>query len=165
MDNNSILIDRYLQNEMSADEKTSFEEKLKSDKNLQEEFNIQKQIIKAAENAGLKNEFAKAIKKRIITKQLIRWGIIAAIGIAAFIFYAVKTGLFSHNEKGEKSIAAKDSPAPEKFDIDNANYGNLFICDILPEQTLKFKNGDGYFVRIPFGLWLVELDVLAMIKR
>lgn len=121
MDNNSILIDRYLQNEMSADEKTAFEEKLASDKNLQEEFNIQKQIIKAAENAALKNEFAKAIKKIFITKQLIRWGIIAAIGIAAFIFYAVKTGLFSHNEKGEKSIAAKDSPAPEKFDIDNAN--------------------------------------------
>jgi hypothetical protein len=80
MDNNSILIDRYLQNEMSADEKNTFEEKLASDKNLQEEFNIQKQIIKAAENAGLKNEFAKAIKKRIITKRLIGWGIIAAIG-------------------------------------------------------------------------------------
>ncbi len=30
MDNNSILIDRYLQNEMSADEKNIFEQKLKA---------------------------------------------------------------------------------------------------------------------------------------
>ncbi|WP_462252484.1 hypothetical protein [Ferruginibacter sp.] len=120
MDNNSILIDRYLQNEMSADEKITFEEKLVADKNLQEEFNIQKQVIKAAENAGLKNEFVKAIKKRILAKKIIRWGIIAAIGIAAFIFYAVKTDLFLHIAKGEKGTAAQGFPAPEKFDIDNA---------------------------------------------
>ena len=133
MDNNSILIDRYLQNEMSADEKTAFEEKLASDKNLQEEFNIQKQIIKAAENAALKNEFAKAIKKIFITKQLIRWGIIAAIGIAAFIFYAVKTGLFSHNEKGEKSIAAKDSPARKMWIVFSRPSEEMRCTLIAPE--------------------------------
>ncbi len=88
---------------------------------MQEEFNIQKQIIKAAENAGLKNEFANAIKKRIIIKQLIRWGIIAAIGIAAFIFYAVKTDLFFHSQNIEKNTTEKGFTAPEKFDIDNDN--------------------------------------------
>ena len=144
MYNNSILIDRYLQNEMSADEKLAFEEKLASDKNLQEEFNIQKQIIKAVENAGLKNEFAKAIKKTIITKQLIRWGIIAAIGIAAFIFYAVKTDLFSHITKGEKGAIAKGFPAPEKFDIDNANDTIIETKDgvvfAIPANAFNTKN-------------------------
>ena len=144
MDNNSILIDRYLQNEMSADEKTAFEEKLASDKNLQEEFNIQKQIIKATQNAGLKNEFAKAIKKRIITKQLIHWGIIAAIGLGAFIFYAVKTDLFSHIAKGEKGAIAKGFPAPEKFDIDNANDTIIETKDgvvfAIPANAFNTKN-------------------------
>ncbi len=121
MDSNSILIDRYLQNEMSAEEKNLFEEKLATDKNLLQELNIQKQIIMAVENAGLKNEFAKAIKKRFITKQLIRWGIIAGLGIAAFIFYALKNDFFRNAKKGEKSSSSKSFPAPEKFDINNTN--------------------------------------------
>jgi hypothetical protein len=121
MNNNSILIDRYLQNEMGADEKAVFENQLAADKNLLEELAMQQQIIKAAETAGLKNEFAKAIKKRIVTRRLIKWGAIITIAVAAFVFYMIKTNLFTHNGNSEGNKETKSFPASEKFDINNSS--------------------------------------------
>ena len=66
MNDNSRLIDSFLQNEMSAAEKLAFENQLLTDRTLLEEFNIQKLIIKASETAGLKNEFAKQKKRNEI---------------------------------------------------------------------------------------------------
>ena len=83
--NNTEQIGRYLQNEMSAEEKKAFEKHLSSDKNLQQELAIQKQIIAAVEKAGLKNTFAKAIRRKFIGRQLVRWGIVAVI-IAGLVF-------------------------------------------------------------------------------
>src|SRR6266540_4685735 len=117
MNNNTMQIDRYLQNEMSAEERFAFENQLAVDKSLQEEFTIQQQIIEAAVTAGLKTEFAKAIKKRIITRRFIKWGIIVALAAAAFLFYAIKNDLFTHNKTSEET---KQMQAIEKFDINNA---------------------------------------------
>ena len=100
MNNNSEQIGRYLQNEMNADEKIAFEKQLATNKDLQQELFIQKQIIKAVETAGLKNAFGKAVWKKMIIRRLIQFGIAAVIlVVAAFIFYAVKTNIFSHGER------------------------------------------------------------------
>ena len=55
MKNNTEKIGRYLQNEMSAEERTAFEKQLAGDRDLQQELVIQKQILAAVEKAGLKN--------------------------------------------------------------------------------------------------------------
>src|SRR5258705_2415259 len=114
MNNNTEQISRYLQNEMSGEERTVFEKQLSADKNLQEEFFIQKQIIKAAETAGLKNEFSKAIRKKIFKQRLVQWGIPAVLLVAAFVFYAVKTNLFFRHS------AKKNTESAEQFMISNA---------------------------------------------
>ena len=114
MNNNSILIDRYLQNEMSAEERTAFENQLTTDKSLQEELQIQQQIIKAATTAGLKAEFGKAIRKRIITKRLLQWGIVIIIVAAAVTFFMLQ----NNHAASEKNRAGEDKAA-EKFEFDN----------------------------------------------
>ena len=117
MNNNSILIDRYLQNEMSAEEKQIFNNQLLTDKSLQEEFNIQRLITKAAETAGLKNEFAKQINKGIVARRFIRWGIIVAIFAAVLTFFAVKNNQFLSHTASEET--QKDFQRIEKFEITN----------------------------------------------
>lgn len=114
MDNNSQLIDSYLQNEMSVGERAAFEQQLATDKDLQQELAIQQQIIKAAETAGLKSEFAKAIKKRLFNKHLLQAGIVIAILATAFTFYAIKSNLFTRHHTTENIKAA------EQFVINNA---------------------------------------------
>ena len=54
MNNNSIEIDNYLQNKMSAGERIVFEKQLAADPALQYELQVQQQVIMAAEYAGLK---------------------------------------------------------------------------------------------------------------
>ncbi|HMI77360.1 MAG TPA: hypothetical protein VK484_01135, partial [Ferruginibacter sp.] len=115
--NNTIQIDRYLQGEMSAGEKAAFEKQLSIDKELQEELHVQQQLIKAAMHAGLKHEFARAVKNRIITRRLTVTGIILVILGTAFLFYALKTGWFSHKNLQEDVHAFSK---PETFDINTA---------------------------------------------
>jgi hypothetical protein len=116
MNNNSENISRYIQNEMSVGERAAFEKQLAADKDLQQEFSIQQQIIKAASTAGLKNEFTKAIKKKIFNQRLLQWGIVATILTAAFVFYAIKTNLFSRHSINEKI----KTEATQQFIISNA---------------------------------------------
>ena len=112
MNNNSIQIDRYLQNEMDTAEKAAFETRLQNDAELREELTLQQQIINAAMNAGLKQTFGKAIKQKILTRRLINGTIILII--AAISFYIVKTIVF--NDK----TATVRGQLIEKFEISNA---------------------------------------------
>ena len=114
MNNNSILIDRYLQNEMSAAERTAFENQLITDNELQEELQLQQLITKAATTAGVKNEFAKAIRKKIIAQRLIKLGI-AVVVVASVLFYALKNNWFSHYA----AVSKTENSTNEKFEIDN----------------------------------------------
>ena len=115
--NNSEQISRYLQNEMSAEERTAFEKQLATDKSLQQELAIQKQIIAAVERGGLKATFGKTIRRKYIGRQLVRWGIVAVI-ITGLVFYALKTNMFSHSEgEGIGAVINKDA---ESFIIDNS---------------------------------------------
>ncbi|MGF2411503.1 MAG: hypothetical protein ACQUYJ_04210, partial [Ferruginibacter sp.] len=56
---------------------------------------VQRQIIKAAEHAGLKMEFANAIRKKNIIKRTITWGIIIIVSIATVVLYNYRHTIFS----------------------------------------------------------------------
>ena len=117
MNNNSEQIGRYLQNEMNAGERIAFERQLADDKDLQQELFIQKQIINAVKTAGLKNTFRKTIHRKLINQRLIQFGIAAIIIVAAaFVFYAVKTNLFSIHSAEEK-VRIENT---QRFVINNA---------------------------------------------
>ncbi|MGC4103532.1 hypothetical protein [Ferruginibacter sp.] len=104
MNNNTILIERYLQNEMTAVERTAFEQQLATDKNLQEEMRIQQQLHQAAMNAGIKTEFGKAISRKIWKGKLIKWGLIVGVAAAAIALYTFKDSIFPHAKSGEGVI-------------------------------------------------------------
>ena len=97
MNNNSIEIDNYLQNKMSAVERIVFEKQLAADPALQYELQVQQQVIMAAEYAGLKLEFAKAIRKRTLIKRCITWGTIIVIVVTTLVVYNFRDSLFSAN--------------------------------------------------------------------
>ncbi len=118
MDSNSIRIDRYLLNEMSTEEKLAFENELKISRDLQEEFAIQKQIIEAAKNAGIKNEFAKAIKSNIYKRNILKGGL-AIIIVAAVSFLVYKNNVFTHSNIEEKRETKNNKPLAETFTITN----------------------------------------------
>ena len=101
---------------MTAEERTAFEKQMTADKELQQEVFIQEQIITAAKTAGLKNAFAKAIKRRWIIKRLTQFGVgVIILAAAAFIFYAIKTKIFSGHEEDRTYI--EDG---ERISINNA---------------------------------------------
>ena len=117
MNNNTEKIGRYLQNEMSDEEKSAFERQLAYDKELQEELAIQKQLVAAVKSVGLKNAFGKAIRTKFISRILIRWGIVALV-VTGLVFYAFKTNMFSRSMH-ETEIISGISPT-ETFVIDNS---------------------------------------------
>jgi hypothetical protein len=120
MDNNSIRIDMYLLSEMSVADALVFETELKTNIELQKEFTIQKQIIEAAKNVGIKNEFSKAIKNNIIKRNIIKGGTIVIL-VATLAFLAYNSNLFDHkNAKGNNETSI-NKPIAETFTINNAN--------------------------------------------
>jgi hypothetical protein len=112
---NSQQIDQYLENELSPAERTAFEKQLASDIALREELNLQKRVIEAAKNAGLKMEFGKAIQKRIFWNHLIRWGVVVAIALSALLFYAANNDFFQHQntitEQQKENNQSIETPA------------------------------------------------------
>ncbi|MEI2748936.1 MAG: hypothetical protein V9E88_09290 [Ferruginibacter sp.] len=88
MNNNTDLINKYLQNELTEDERKGFEERLLSDTALKEEFLIQQQIIDAAIHQGIKLDFQKAMKQHSITRKIQQWSAIAA-GITLICFLRI----------------------------------------------------------------------------
>jgi hypothetical protein len=95
MNNNSIAINNYLQNEMTADEKSSFEARLSADKDLQQEFHIQQQLITAAVNAGIKEKFGRALRQRILMRKIVLVAIIVIVLVALLFTYKNKQGNYA----------------------------------------------------------------------
>lgn len=118
MDNNSQLIHRYLDQEMSAEEIRDFEKRLATDQDLQKELMVQRQVMQAVINSGIKNEFSIAIKKRVFTRNLVRLAIIAGVAAVAFLCFAIATGIFGKHiyEQSNK----QGLPAAETYVFNNA---------------------------------------------
>jgi hypothetical protein len=109
MNNNSIRIDSYLQNEMSVEERAAFENILLTDPELKYELEVQRSITQAAYNAGIKHTFGKAIRKRIMTARLIRWSIIVLTGTV--LLYIFRESIFPGTTAGNENIAQQNNSA------------------------------------------------------
>lgn len=112
MNDNSIEINRYLQHEMSEAEKAAFEDQLANNPELQQELQVQRQIMNAAVHAGVKGEFTKAIRTKIIIKRSITWGTIIVVSIVAVLVHEFRHSIFpalgfGDNRQVETTISAK----------------------------------------------------------
>jgi hypothetical protein len=151
MANNTIAIDRYLQNEMTEAERLSFESELAGNKALQQELYIQQQLSKAAATAGLKSEFSKAMKQQFITKQLLRWGLIAVIAAAAIYLYVERNQLFGH------STATTEQ---DKVNVNTVAPPEIFNISTIADTIIETK--EGIVLAIPAHSFNTDRDKIEL---
>lgn len=130
--NNIEKIERYLMNEMSAEERNAFEQAMKKDPELQKKVEQQEQIMEGTKRIGLKKNISKGYKSYRFKNNFLKWGIIAAIPLAtAVAFYSLnknsssatppvsgydsKYGLPELNENGDTLWADADKYLPFQF--------------------------------------------------
>ena len=108
MNNNTLLISRYLENEMQEVERSAFEEQLADDKDLQAEMDIQKLIMEVATAAGAKVHFVQALQKRAKLRRLGKWFIVGIVILALWLMYVFYKTTLTHqyfkvetNDRGE----------------------------------------------------------------
>ena len=128
------LIEKYLRNELSNEEKLAFEHRMETDKDFFKEVELQKDIVKAIERLGVKNAINKAYRKYKLGKAGFNFGIgsLLIVGIvSAFIWYnnpfAENNEIQEHetlqlNEHGEHIWADADRNLPsQKFVLNGDN--------------------------------------------
>ncbi len=122
-------IEKYLNNELSAEDKAAFERNMSADPQLQEAVALQKEIMKGIENLSLKQNIQQAKNRYYRNRNLTKWGLpggIVIVTIITILIYSAinnshsKTGnsfpLPEFNELNEKVWADADSKvAPQKI--------------------------------------------------
>ena len=138
MNNDSILINNYLQNEMGDEEKIAFEQRLANETHLRQELKMQQQIINAVVNAGIKAEFAKAIRKRVVVKRIITWAtLVAAATVALILFLNVSN-----------SVSPKEEPVETNYATNSQS----------PDISLPFINPPLPKINVPFSEYVFDAD-------
>src|SRR5690349_3232045 len=78
-------IEKYLNNELSAEEKAAFEKDLSVDPQLQEAVALQQDLMKGIENLSLKQNIQLAKKRYYHNRNITRWGLSSLVVIVAVI--------------------------------------------------------------------------------
>lgn len=138
MDNISEQINNYLQHKMSVNEQAAFEKQLITDTALQEAVQVQKKIIAAAENAGLKLEFAKAIRHRIFIKRLIITGTVIIISLITVL-------ILNTREKEQPSANSLDTTGTADSTAPFIHPPMPSINVPLSEYRISAESGDTIF--------------------
>jgi hypothetical protein len=150
------LISKYINGELSAAEKTTFEAELKSNVELKKEYELQLNITKGAERMGLKNQmntsFKKVKVKKIITKGLI--GLTIAVAVLGAVIAVKNTAdkpvsrlKYELNEQGSTNWSEADKKLesqvfqlnPERDTIIETQQG---IVIAVPAHAFKQANGN-----------------------
>ncbi len=147
MNNNTDLINKYLQNELTKEERKAFEERLLSETELKEELQIQQQIIDAAIHQGIKLDFQKAMKQHSITRKIQQWSAIAAgITLMCFLGYLIAKNksdvpAVSQNEinqlPAKKNLNAFIQPPSKNLNVPFSRYE----FDAAKGDTLVYSSG------------------------
>lgn len=155
---NIEIIEKYLKNELSAEEKKVFEEQLKTDAKLQKEVEVQRDVIKGIERIGAKQSIQKSYKKYKWGKSGFNLGLGATIVIAVtsvFLWYnsnyssstVVDNVLPELNEVGTKEWADADKLIPsQKFAINTTSdtvietQGGIVMY--IPQGSFLDENGN-----------------------
>jgi hypothetical protein len=122
VNDNTILISSYLQQEMDEREQQEFESRLANDPDLRKELEIQKAVVQAVSNQGIKRAFAQAIQqngRRSKWKMLMA---IAAIVLLVLVCYLFRDTIFK----------------TKKITTTGATKKARFINPPLPEADLPF---------------------------
>lgn len=116
-------IEKYLNNELSAEDRLAFETNMSSDVQLQESVALQREIMQGITNLSLKQKIQRAQKKYYRIRNFTKWGLVAIIIIAAVVALLLSQGRNSDQPKTNESSALHQQQAentdtrisPQKF--------------------------------------------------
>jgi cytochrome c2 len=143
------LIENYLKGNLSNADTLAFEKKMSTDKELQKEVQVQSDLMKGIERAGLKQSAGNAFKKYKFKKNLKNWGLggltVTIIALSSIILYTsldhtkenAAQPLPELNEQGEKLWSDADKYLPlQNFELDT-------------EKDTVVETKDGIVIAIP----------------
>ena len=155
---NIELIEKYLRDELSADERASFEEQLKTDANLQKEVELQKDVVKGIERLAMKQTIQKSYKSYKLGKSGLNIGLgaIVLVGVVSvFLWMNNNTSLFNNdanvlpklNEQGENLWADADKYLPSQLYVINTSADTVIetsggIVMYIPQGSFLDSNGN-----------------------
>jgi len=124
------IIEQYLLEQLSNEEKKAFEQRIKKEPNLAGEVKIQREIIEAAKIQGLKAEISNTWHKVKFHKQL-KFTVISTLVIALLSLgvYFLKSN--QSIDKESNSIEVKN-----EFSIKNIGEANEQITDVNKKENL-----------------------------
>ncbi|HEY8898770.1 MAG TPA: hypothetical protein VIM79_28270 [Niastella sp.] len=147
-------IEKYLNNGLSAEEKTAFEKELSADPQLQEAVALQREVMQGITNLSLKQNIQLARKKYYRIRNFTKWGlaslIVTAVVVVLLVYLGRKSnnslslGLPEYNELHQKQWADADKRlAPQKFLINT-------------DRDTIVETKSGMVVQIPANGFLTE---------
>jgi TonB family protein len=126
---NIQIIEQYLRNELSSEDKIAFEENLKSDPNLQEEVEIQQKVMKGIERVGVKKSIQTASKKYHNRRR----GFFLGLFIAAFASCVIGF-IFLGDNPGPKEMFNAEVTERSVDNVDKKKKDNTPAVEVLVEQ-------------------------------
>lgn len=146
------LIDRYLRNEMTASEKADFEKQLETNAELTKEFNLQKQVMKGIQRAGLRSEVNSGFKKGSFKTKAGKWFIGVAITVLTIAtVMVVKTKLFDAKKENIR-YALTEENTKNWSDADKYLESQFFKINCKSDTVIETKNG--IVIAVPAGAFL-----------
>jgi mono/diheme cytochrome c family protein len=143
------LIENYLKGNLSEVDTRAFEKRMSTDTELQKEVQVQSDLMKGIERAGLKQSAGKAFKKYKFKKNLKNWGLggltVTIIALSSVLLYTslqhpkenATQPLPELNEQGEKLWSDADKYLPlQNFELDT-------------EKDTVVETKDGIVIAIP----------------
>ncbi len=150
-------IEKYLNNELSADEKAAFEKDLSADPQLQEAVAIQQDIMKGIENLSLKQKIQVAKKRYSRNRNITKWGVTSLVVIAAIIAILIYSGKNkSHTIPNESSALPEFNEQHQKdwADADKKINPQKFL--ITTGRDTIVETSSGMVIQVPADGFLTE---------
>jgi hypothetical protein len=143
------LIENYLKGNLSEADTQAFEKRMSTDKELQKEVQLQSDLMKGIERAGLKQSAGNAFKKYNFNRSLKNWGLggltIAIIALSCVLMY---TSLQHPKENAAQPLPELNEQG-EKFWSDADKYLPLQNFELNTEKDTVVETADGIVIAIP----------------
>ncbi|MDT8412357.1 MAG: hypothetical protein RQ875_07850 [Vicingaceae bacterium] len=148
------IIEKYLRNELSSEERKVFEEKLKTDVKLQKEVATQRDIITGIERLGIKQTIQVAHKKYKLGKAGFN------LGLGAIVLVAITSVFLWYNANNSTSTISDESILPELNELGEKQWADA--DKLIPSQQFTINTAidtvietqGGIVMYIPKGSFL-----------
>lgn len=151
MANYTELIDKYLNNELSPEEKKAFEEQLQTNTELKAEYDLQLDVVKGVQRMGIKTQVQRSFRKAKMGKTMMRIAVVsltAIVVLSAAYFAKKKLEKPANNIKYELNEGGTNNWA----EADKVLEGQLFNIDPTKDTVIETKGG--IVIAIPANAFL-----------